>query len=138
MTDEEKGQMTIFYSGKVNVYNEVPAEKLAASPLQFPPEAPVDGTGNSSIIRENIQDLRLHCDTLGVDGLKLLHNGTCLQGRQDHGRGTCACSNTWSMQMTYYSLYDETIHLISSCLWPLPLVQKCIELWNSGWLGSRL
>ncbi|GJU31401.1 TIFY 4B-like protein isoform X1 [Tanacetum coccineum] len=45
ITEEEKGQMTIFYSGKVNVYNEVPAEKLAASPLQFPPEAPVDGTG---------------------------------------------------------------------------------------------
>ena len=28
MTDEEKGQMTIFYSGKVNVYDEVPAEKV--------------------------------------------------------------------------------------------------------------
>ncbi|PWA62872.1 CO/COL/TOC1, conserved site-containing protein [Artemisia annua] len=51
MTDEEKGQMTIFYSGKVNVYDEVPAEKawtllqLAASPLQFPQEAPFNGTG---------------------------------------------------------------------------------------------
>ncbi|XP_042752937.1 protein TIFY 4B isoform X1 [Lactuca sativa] len=41
VTDEGKGQMTIFYSGKVNVYDDVPADKaqtlfkLASSPLQF-------------------------------------------------------------------------------------------------------
>ncbi|XP_024974592.1 protein TIFY 4B-like isoform X3 [Cynara cardunculus var. scolymus] len=43
VTEEAKGQMTIFYSGKVNVYDDVPADKLAASPLQFPQEAPFDG-----------------------------------------------------------------------------------------------
>ncbi|XP_076926751.1 protein TIFY 4B-like [Bidens hawaiensis] len=47
--EETKGQMTIFYSGKVNVYDDVPADKaqalfrLAASPLQFPQEDPFDG-----------------------------------------------------------------------------------------------
>ncbi|KAL7597937.1 protein TIFY 4B isoform X1 [Lactuca sativa] len=47
--EEAKGQMTIFYSGKVNVYDDIPADKarallqLAASPLQFPHEDPVDG-----------------------------------------------------------------------------------------------
>ncbi|KAJ0791155.1 putative transcription factor TIFY family [Helianthus annuus] len=41
--------MTIFYSGKVNVYDDVPADKaqalfqLAASPLQFSQEDPLDG-----------------------------------------------------------------------------------------------
>ncbi|CAH1424289.1 unnamed protein product [Lactuca virosa] len=41
VTDEGKVQMTIFYSGKVNVYDDVPADKaqtlfkLAANPLQF-------------------------------------------------------------------------------------------------------
>lgn len=49
VTEEAKGQMTIFYSGKVNVYDDIPADKarallqLAASPLQFPHEDPVDG-----------------------------------------------------------------------------------------------
>ncbi|PSS06370.1 Protein TIFY 4B like [Actinidia chinensis var. chinensis] len=44
------GQMTIFYCGKVNVYDDVPAEKaqelmqLAASPLQLPVEVPFDET----------------------------------------------------------------------------------------------
>ncbi|KAI7726113.1 hypothetical protein M8C21_028835 [Ambrosia artemisiifolia] len=46
-TEETKGQMTIFYCGKVNVYEDVPADKalfqLAASPLQFPQEYPFDG-----------------------------------------------------------------------------------------------
>ncbi|XP_021993708.1 protein TIFY 4B isoform X2 [Helianthus annuus] len=48
-SEETKGQMTIFYSGKVNVYDDVPADKaqalfqLAASPLQFPLEYPYDG-----------------------------------------------------------------------------------------------
>ncbi|KAH6820162.1 hypothetical protein C2S53_020627 [Perilla frutescens var. hirtella] len=43
------GQMTIFYCGKVNVYDDIPADKaqalmhIAASPLQFPDEHPVDG-----------------------------------------------------------------------------------------------
>lgn len=43
------GQMTIFYCGKVNVYDDIPADKaqallhIAASPLQFPDEQPVDG-----------------------------------------------------------------------------------------------
>ncbi|KAA8550825.1 hypothetical protein F0562_002509 [Nyssa sinensis] len=43
-------QMTIFYCGKVNVYDDMPADKarmimqLAASPLHLPPEAPFDGT----------------------------------------------------------------------------------------------
>ncbi|XP_042014681.1 protein TIFY 4B-like isoform X1 [Salvia splendens] len=43
------GQMTIFYCGKVNVYDDVPADKvralmhIAASPLRFPDEHPVDG-----------------------------------------------------------------------------------------------
>ncbi|CAH1417714.1 unnamed protein product [Lactuca virosa] len=47
--EEAKGQMTIFYSGKVNVYDDIPVDKarallqLAASPLQFPHEDPVDG-----------------------------------------------------------------------------------------------
>nr|KAJ0189827.1 hypothetical protein LSAT_V11C800452860 [Lactuca sativa] len=47
--EEEKGQMPIFYSGKVNVYDDIPTDKerallqLAASPLQFPHEDPVDG-----------------------------------------------------------------------------------------------
>ncbi|KAG6438287.1 hypothetical protein SASPL_103224 [Salvia splendens] len=44
------GQMTIFYCGKVNVYDDVPADKvrtlmhIAASPLQVPDEQPVDGS----------------------------------------------------------------------------------------------
>ncbi|KAI3742622.1 hypothetical protein L1987_60311 [Smallanthus sonchifolius] len=48
-TEETKCQMTIFYSGKVNVYDDVPADKaqalfrLAASPLQFPQEDSFDG-----------------------------------------------------------------------------------------------
>uniref|UniRef100_A0A5B6ZYE0 Protein TIFY n=2 Tax=Davidia involucrata TaxID=16924 RepID=A0A5B6ZYE0_DAVIN len=43
-------QMTIFYCGKVNVYDDVPADKarvimqFAASPLHLPPEPPFDGT----------------------------------------------------------------------------------------------
>ncbi|KAG6434941.1 hypothetical protein SASPL_106586 [Salvia splendens] len=43
------GQMTIFYCGKVNVYDDVPADKvralmhIAASPLQVPDEQPVEG-----------------------------------------------------------------------------------------------
>ncbi|KAL9995462.1 putative transcription factor TIFY family [Helianthus debilis subsp. tardiflorus] len=47
--EEKKGQMTIFYSGKVNVYDDVPADKaqalfqLAASPLQFSQEDALDG-----------------------------------------------------------------------------------------------
>lgn len=47
-TEETKGQMTIFYSGKVNVYEDIPADKaralleLAASPLQFPQEDSFD------------------------------------------------------------------------------------------------
>ncbi|KAI3829701.1 hypothetical protein L1987_03829 [Smallanthus sonchifolius] len=47
--EETKGQMTIFYSGKVNVYDDVPADKaralfqLAASPLHFSQEEPFDG-----------------------------------------------------------------------------------------------
>lgn len=49
LTDEPVGQMTIFYCGKVNVYDDVPADKaralmqLAASPLHLPNEAPFDG-----------------------------------------------------------------------------------------------
>ncbi|KAL6968275.1 TIFY [Sarracenia purpurea var. burkii] len=49
-TNSPLGQMTIFYCGKVNVYDDVPAEKaqalmqLAASPVQFPLEVPLDGT----------------------------------------------------------------------------------------------
>ncbi|CAL5353745.1 unnamed protein product [Camellia sinensis] len=39
-----EGQMTIFGCGKVNVYDDVPAEKLAASPLQLPLEVPFEGT----------------------------------------------------------------------------------------------
>ncbi|KAI7731750.1 hypothetical protein M8C21_018394 [Ambrosia artemisiifolia] len=41
--------MTIFYSGKVNVYDDVPADKaqaifqLAASPLHFSQDDPIDG-----------------------------------------------------------------------------------------------
>ncbi|CAI9294614.1 unnamed protein product [Lactuca saligna] len=41
--------ITIFHTGKVNVYDDIPADKarallqLAASPLQFPHEDPVDG-----------------------------------------------------------------------------------------------
>ncbi|KAI3460904.1 hypothetical protein Pfo_017567 [Paulownia fortunei] len=44
------GQMTIFYCGKVNVYDDVPKDKarsilhIAASPGQFPQEQPVDGS----------------------------------------------------------------------------------------------
>ncbi|XP_012839507.1 PREDICTED: protein TIFY 4B-like isoform X3 [Erythranthe guttata] len=44
------GQMTIFYCGKVNVYDDVPEDKaqsimhIAASPVQFPQEQPVDDT----------------------------------------------------------------------------------------------
>ncbi|KAF7119618.1 hypothetical protein RHSIM_Rhsim13G0028400 [Rhododendron simsii] len=44
------GQMTIFYCGKVNVYDDVPVDKaqalmqLAASPLQVPLEVPFDGS----------------------------------------------------------------------------------------------
>ncbi|KAK1428330.1 hypothetical protein QVD17_17163 [Tagetes erecta] len=47
--EETKGQMTIFYNGKVNVYDDIPADKaqalfqLAASPLLFSHEDPVDG-----------------------------------------------------------------------------------------------
>ncbi|KAK9281064.1 hypothetical protein L1049_003957 [Liquidambar formosana] len=43
------GQMTIFYCGKVNVYDDVPHDKaqalmqLAASPLHLPQDAPCDG-----------------------------------------------------------------------------------------------
>lgn len=43
------GQLTIFYCGKVNVYDDVPADKaqllmqLAASPLHLPFEGPFDG-----------------------------------------------------------------------------------------------
>ncbi|KAJ9547752.1 hypothetical protein OSB04_020295 [Centaurea solstitialis] len=43
VTEEAKGQMTIFYSGMVNVYDDVPADKLAAIPLQVSQEAPFDG-----------------------------------------------------------------------------------------------
>nr|XP_043612286.1 protein TIFY 4B-like isoform X2 [Erigeron canadensis] len=48
-SEATKGQMTIFYSGKVNVYDDIPADKaqallqLAASPLQFSQEDPFDG-----------------------------------------------------------------------------------------------
>ncbi|KAI3449681.1 hypothetical protein Pfo_006346 [Paulownia fortunei] len=48
-TNMPVGQMTIFYCGKVNVYDDVPADKaqtimhIAASPLQFPEEQLVDG-----------------------------------------------------------------------------------------------
>ncbi|XP_073142866.1 protein TIFY 4B-like isoform X4 [Henckelia pumila] len=44
------GQMTIFYSGEVNVYEDVPLNKaqeimhIAASPILFPQEHPVEGT----------------------------------------------------------------------------------------------
>ncbi|XP_073040678.1 protein TIFY 4B-like isoform X4 [Primulina eburnea] len=44
------GQMTIFYSGEVNVYEDVPLDKaqeimhIAASPILFPQERPVEGT----------------------------------------------------------------------------------------------
>ncbi|KAH9785719.1 protein TIFY 4B [Citrus sinensis] len=47
---EAVGQMTIFYSGKVNVYDDMPSEKaqailqLAASPLPLSQKAPSDGT----------------------------------------------------------------------------------------------
>ncbi|XP_076922868.1 protein TIFY 4B-like [Bidens hawaiensis] len=47
--EETKGQMTIFYSGKVNVYDDVSADKahalfqLAASPIQYSQEDAFDG-----------------------------------------------------------------------------------------------
>ncbi|CAI9785688.1 unnamed protein product [Fraxinus pennsylvanica] len=49
-TNIPAGQMIIFYCGKVNVYDDVPADKVhaimhfAASPLQFPQEPPFDIT----------------------------------------------------------------------------------------------
>ncbi|GFQ07454.1 protein tify 4b [Phtheirospermum japonicum] len=49
-TNVATGQMTIFYCGKVNVYDDMPAEKaraimhLASSPLQFPEEQLNDAT----------------------------------------------------------------------------------------------
>ncbi|KAG8389304.1 hypothetical protein BUALT_Bualt02G0215500 [Buddleja alternifolia] len=49
-TNTPVGQMTIFYCGKVNVYDDMPADKaqaimhIAASPLQFPQDQLVDGT----------------------------------------------------------------------------------------------
>ncbi|XP_052169975.1 protein TIFY 4B-like isoform X2 [Diospyros lotus] len=49
-TNNTVGQMTIFYCGEVNVYDDVPAEKarallqLAASPFQLPMEGPLDET----------------------------------------------------------------------------------------------
>ncbi|KAL2535688.1 Protein TIFY 4B [Forsythia ovata] len=49
-TNIPAGQMTIFYCGKVNVYDDVPADKvrsimhIAASPQQFPQEPPFDST----------------------------------------------------------------------------------------------
>ncbi|XP_076908759.1 protein TIFY 4B-like isoform X1 [Bidens hawaiensis] len=60
--EETKGQMTIFYSGKVNVYDDVPADKahalfqLAASPLQYSQENPFDGktlqSPNINVVRD--------------------------------------------------------------------------------------
>ncbi|KAL0419856.1 UNVERIFIED_CONTAM: protein TIFY 4B [Sesamum radiatum] len=50
LTNTPVGQMTIFYCGKINVYDDVPTDKaqaimhIAASPLQYPEELLVDGS----------------------------------------------------------------------------------------------
>ncbi|ESR57232.1 protein TIFY 4B [Citrus sinensis] len=63
---EAVGQMTIFYSGKVNVYDDMPSEKaqailqLAASPLPLSQKAPSDGT-------TGLQSVPCHLQTAGIN-----------------------------------------------------------------------
>lgn len=60
VTDMPAGQMTIFYSGKVNVYDGVSAEKaqaimhLAASPFPFSEDDPVEGNSARWVIPDHL------------------------------------------------------------------------------------
>ncbi|KAL7226580.1 hypothetical protein ACSBR1_021638 [Camellia fascicularis] len=71
-TNGPVGQMTIFYCGKVNVYDDVPAEKartlmqLAASPVQFPLETPCDETTTRQSLPCHLLAAKVGPDSPGV------------------------------------------------------------------------
>ncbi|KAL1539727.1 TIFY, variant 2 [Salvia divinorum] len=85
------GQMTIFYCGKVNVYDDVPADKvralmhIAASPLRFPDEQPVDGAAGLQplpCIPKTVNSARQDSAVLILPAVKM-NESTPLSGQEN-------------------------------------------------------
>ncbi|XP_071720849.1 protein TIFY 4B-like isoform X2 [Rutidosis leptorrhynchoides] len=97
-TESTKGQMTIFYSGKVNVYDDVTADKakellqLAASSFQFPQDDSIDanmlqapsinvGPDFSTILSPVLQTVRMTDNhRLHKEESNVLHEETSAEG----------------------------------------------------------